>query len=60
MLDDQAAAERPGHGRDAPHAREVTLDLAALLGRVEVADDRDADRLYGAGSHALDQPKQDE
>ena len=51
---DVAADERSGNRRQAPHAAEHRLRLGSLLERVELADDRHAERDDGAGAEALD------
>ena len=70
MVDEEAAEQRPGDGRDAEHRAEQALVTAAVARRDEVADDghRDdhqaaaAEPLHGSEGdqlrHALRQPAQ--
>ena len=50
----------PDDRRAAPHGAEQALDLGALGRRVDVADDREGDRLKGPGAQALDRPEDDQ
>jgi hypothetical protein len=60
VVGEDAAQRRADERRDRPHGREVALDRGALGHRVDVPDDRHADRLHRAGSEALEQPERDE
>ena len=50
----------PDDRRPAPHGAEQALDLGALGRRVDVADDREGDRLKGPGAEPLDRSKDDQ
>ena len=54
------ADQRADDRRERPDAGEPALNLAALMHRIEIADDRHRDRLHGAGADALDEPEDDE
>ncbi len=58
-MDDKAAEKRPDNGGQCPNACEVALNLAALVAREKVANDRHGNRLDGAGADALQQSKCD-
>lgn len=60
MVGDEPAGERPGDAREAPDAAEHALDLRPLLGRVDVRDDRHADRHERPGPEPLDRAEDDE
>ena len=57
---DIAADERAGNRRDAPDAAEQRLGACALFERVQLADDRHAERDDGAGAQSLDRAKDDQ
>ena len=60
MLDDQRADQRAEDGGGRPDAGEPALDLAALVHRIEVADDRHRRRLHRARADALKQAEGDQ
>ena len=59
-IGDVAADKRAGDRRDAPDAAEERLRAGALRQRVELADDRHAQRDDRAGAEALNRPRGDQ
>ena len=53
MVDEEAAEQRPDHGRDAEDGAEVALVLAAFARRDDVADNRERDHHQSAGAEPL-------
>ena len=60
VLDDEPTGERTGDRRHAPDARQPALHLAALLRRIEIADDGHRHRLDRPRAQALHQPEGDQ
>ena len=60
ILDDEAAGEWSKDCRQGPDARQPSLDLSALVRRIEVADDGHGGRLDRARADALNQPEDDQ
>jgi hypothetical protein len=60
VVDEEAAEQRPDHGRDAEDAAEEALVAAALARRDDVADHGDRDHEQAAAAQSLDRPEEDQ
>jgi hypothetical protein len=60
VVDEEAAEQRPDHGRDAEHGAEEALVLAPLAGRDDVADGGDRRDDQPPAAEALDRAERDQ
>ena len=60
VVDEEAAEQRPDHGRDAEHRAEPALVAPALSGRDEVADDRERRHHQPAAAEPLHRAERDQ
>ena len=60
VVDEEAAEQRPDHGRDAEDPAEVALVAAAFAGRDDVPDHGDRDHDQAAGAEPLDRAETDQ
>jgi hypothetical protein len=60
IVDEEAAEQRPDHGRSPEDSPEEPLVAATLAGRDDVADDRDRDHEQPTAAEPLDRPEDDQ
>src|SRR5436189_45198 len=60
VVDEEAADQRPDHGRDPEDAAEVALVAAALARRDDVADDRDRRHHQASAAEPLEAAERDQ